>query len=108
MVIDVVILFSRDERLGEVSARVHVTIDDILKEDGSSSEKRGISHDGKGAGDVWDAQDWSRGKGSVKGVKGFLLEWGPIPRLVFLDEKVERGNNMGEVGDEFAIEICKP
>ena len=107
MVVDVIISFSRNEHLGEVSTRVRIAIDVILKEDGSGSEKRGISQDGKGVGDVWDAQDWSGGKGSVKGVEGFLLKRSPIPRLVFPGEKVERGDNMGEVGDEFAIEICK-
>ena len=55
-----------------------------MKEDSSSSKEGGISHDGKGVGDIRDIKDRSRGKGIAKGVKSFLLEWGPIPWLVFL------------------------
>ena len=43
----------------------------------------------------------------MKGIKSFLLEWGPIPWLVFSSEKVERSDNMREIRDEFAIEMCE-
>ena len=54
------------------------------------------------------AKDRSTRKGGVKGVQSFLLEQGPIPWLVFSSEKIEGGYNMGEIGDEFVIEICEP
>ena len=44
-IIDVVISLSRDKHFGEVSTRMHVAINVILKKDGSGSEERGISHD---------------------------------------------------------------
>ena len=60
-----------------------------MKEDSSSGEEGSIGHDGKRASNVWDAKERSGGKGIAKGVEGFLLEWGPIPRLILLSEKVE-------------------
>ena len=36
------------------------------------------------------------------------MEGGPGPRLILPGEEVEWGNDVREVGDEFAIEICKP
>ena len=37
-----------------------------------------------------------------------LLEGGPGPQLVFPGEEVKWGNNMGEIGDKFAIEVREP
>ena len=106
-IIDVIVLFGRNKRLGEIGARVEITIEIVLKENSSSGEEGSIGHDGKGASNVWDAKDRSGGKGIAKGVEGSLLEWGPIPRLVFLSEKVEGGDNVQEIWDKFAIEICE-
>ena len=36
-----------------------------------------------------------------------LLELGPYPRLSFMSEQVKGGNNVGEVWDEFSVEVCK-
>ena len=74
MVIDVIISLCRDKHFGEVSTRMCVAIDVVSKEDSSSGKKIGISHNGKGAGDIQDAKNWSEGKGSAKGVEGFLLK----------------------------------
>ena len=56
-----------------------VAIEIILEKDSSSSKEGGISHNGKGVGYIRDAKDRSGGEGLAKGVKGFLLEWGPVP-----------------------------
>ena len=45
MIIDVTISLCRDKCFGEVSTRMRITIDVVLKEDSSSGEERGISHD---------------------------------------------------------------
>ena len=36
-----------------------------------------------------------------------LLEVGPGPWLVLSGEQVERSNDVGKVGNKFAIKICK-
>ena len=107
LIIDVIILFGRDKHLGKIGARVEITIEIILKEDSSSSKEGSIGHDGKRMSNVQDAKDRSGGKGIAKGVEGSLLEWGPIPWLVLSSEKVEGSDNMREIRDKFAIEICE-
>ena len=106
-IIDVVVSFGRNKCLGEKGTRVGITIKIVLKENSSSSKEGSIGHDGKRASNIWDAKDRSRGKGSVKGVESPLLEWGPIPRLVFSSEKVEGRDNVREIWDKFGIEICE-
>ena len=66
-----------------------ITIEIVLKKDSSSGKEGSIGHDGKRMGNVWDAKDRSGGKGLAKSVERSLLEWGPIPWLVLLSEKVE-------------------
>ena len=65
-----------------------VAIEIVLEEDSSCCKKESIGHDGKRAGNVQDTKDRSRGKGIVKGIERLLLEWGPVPWLVFMSEKV--------------------
>ena len=57
---------------------------------------------------IGNGQNGPRGKGSLEGVKCMLLEGGPGPQLVFPGEEVKWGNNMGEIGDKFAIEVREP
>ena len=93
-IVDVIVPFSRNKRFREVGAGMGIAIEIILEEDSSSGEEGSVGHDGEGACNVRDAKDWSGGKSSAKGVKSFLLEWGPVPRLVFSSEKIEGGDNM--------------
>ena len=93
-IIDVVFSLSRNKSFGEVCAGVGVVIEIILKEDGSSREEGSIGHNEKGASDIRDTKDRARGEGIVKGVKGFLLEWSPVPWLVFSCQEVERCDNV--------------
>ena len=73
-IIDVIVLFGKNERLGEIGARVGITIEIILEENSSSSEEGSIGHDGKGARNVRDAKDRSGGKGGAEGVESPLLK----------------------------------
>ena len=57
--------------------------------------------------DVRDSENRGRGKDVFEAFKGFLLELGPDPGFSFASEKVEGGDNVGEVGDEFPIEVGK-
>ena len=43
----------------------------------------------------------------MEGVKCLLLEGCPSPWLVLSSEEVEGGDDMGEIGNEFVIEIGK-
>ena len=106
-IIDVVVSFGRNKCLGEIGARAGITIEIILKEDSSSSEEGSIGHDGKRTSNIRDAKDRSGGKGIVKDVESPLLEWGPIPWLVLSSEKIKGSDNMREIQDKFAIEICE-
>lgn len=40
-------------------------------------------------------------------LKGVFLKLSPDPRLILSSEKVERGNNVGEVRYEFSVEVGK-
>jgi len=51
-IVYVVIAFRGDERLGEVGARVPVTVGVGLKEDSTSGIARGVSGNGEGGGEV--------------------------------------------------------
>ena len=75
---------------------------------GASRKQRSVGHDRERTSDVRDGYDRPRGEGSLKGFKHVLLEGGPGPRLVFPGEKVEWGNDVGEVGDKLAIKVHKP
>ena len=96
-IIDVIVAFSGDKCLGEIGAWMGVTIEIVLEEDGCSGKERSIGHDGERTSNIWDAKDRSGGKGIVKGIESFLLEWGPIPWLVFSSEKVEGSDHMQEI-----------
>ena len=39
--------------------------------------------------------------------KGFLLELGPDPGFSFAGKKVEGGDNVGEIRDEFPVKVGK-
>ena len=54
-IIYVVVSFSRREGLGKVSTGVKVSCLICLHQDGTSSEKGGVGHEGEGASDVRDA-----------------------------------------------------
>ena len=56
-VVDVIVSFCRDERLGEVGTRVPVTVYIGLEEDGTRGIFRGICGDGKGFGEVREVED---------------------------------------------------
>ena len=40
-------------------------------------------------------------------LKGVFLKLSPDPRFIHSSEKVERGNNVGEVRYEFSVEVGK-
>ena len=39
--------------------------------------------------------------------EGSLLKLGPDPGFPFVSEQVKRGNNVGEIGDEFPVKVCE-
>ena len=56
-VVDVIVLFSWNEQLGEVGAWVPVTVGIGLKEDGAKGILRGVGGDGEGFCKVWEVED---------------------------------------------------
>ena len=59
LVIDVIILFCGDERLGEIGTGVPITVSVSLEENSTRGIFRGISGDGKGLGEVREVEDGS-------------------------------------------------
>ena len=43
----------------------------------------------------------------LEAFKRMLLKLGPYPGFPFSGEQVERGYDVGEIQDEFSVEICK-
>ena len=41
-------------------------------------------------------------------LKGFLLKQYPGPGFPFLSEQVKGGDNIGEIWNEFPVEVCEP
>ena len=62
LIIDVVVTLSQGEGFGKISARVKVPCCVRLHQDGTSSQEGGISHEGKGARDIRNAEDRGRGE----------------------------------------------
>ena len=61
-IIDVVVVLSQREGLGKVSAVVKVSCCIRLHQDSTSSQEGGVSHEGKGAGDIRDTEDRGGGE----------------------------------------------
>ena len=61
----------------------------------------------EGAGNVRDSEDGGRGKDLFETFNGFLLELGPDPGFSFMGKKVEEGNNVGDIRDEFSVKVRK-
>ena len=59
-IIDVIVLLCSGEGFGEVSTRVEVARGIRLHQNCTGSKKRGVSHERKGARDIWDAEDGGR------------------------------------------------
>ena len=79
-----------------------------MHQDGASSQKRGVSHEGEGTRNVEDAQDRGGGEDHLQSVKGSLLRFCPGPGVIFAGEKDDGGNNVGKVRDKFSIEVREP
>ena len=86
---------------------MEVAVSVFLHEDRSGSEKRGVSHEEEGFGNVRDGEDRGSGKELSEGVERALLKRTPSPWLVFLGKGGEGGNDVRIVRDEFPIEIGK-
>ena len=57
--------------------------------------------------DVWDSKDWCRGENVLETFEGFLLKSSPDPGFPFMSEQVKGGDNIGEIWNEFLVEVCK-
>ena len=106
-VIDVRVAFSWGEHLGEVSTRIEITICVLLHKDSSGSEKESIRHDVKGGRNIRDGKNRRCGKDGLEDIKRLLVKRCPNPGDILASEDSERGNNVGIVGNEFVIEVCK-
>ena len=107
MVIDVIIPFCSREGFREVSTGMEIARSIRLHRDCTSCEERGIWHEQEGAQEIRDAKDRSRQENGIQGVESFLLGLSPRPRVVFMSEKDNGCNNVGVVGNELVIEVCK-
>lgn len=64
MVIDVIVAFSENKSVKEVSTRMKVTICISLKKNDANSKKRGISHDRKWLSDIRNSEDMAGSESS--------------------------------------------
>ena len=104
MVIDIIVVFGRDEWLGEVGVWVSVTVGISLEEDGARSVLSSISGDGERFGEVREMSDGVWQEEFLQQVKGLLTGGGPIPTIILFCEVEEGVSDSGVVGDEPAIE----
>ena len=106
-VVDVVVAFGGDERLGEIRARMSVTIGVGLEEDCARGILRGICGNGEGFGEVREVEDGSREEEVFQLVEGLLTSGGPVPAVVFLGQVEKGAGNCGIVRYEPMAEVGK-
>ena len=58
-------------------------------------------------GNIRDSEDRGRGKDLFEMFKGLLLELGSNPGFSLAGKKVEGGDDVGEIRDEFPVEVHK-
>ena len=98
LAIDVIIVLGRGEQLGEVGAGVPVSIGVSLQEDTSGGVLGGIGGDGKGMGEVWEAENWLGEEKFLETFKGSLTSRGPGPGAALLGKIEERAGDIGKSG----------
>ena len=107
MVVDVIVAFSGGKGLGEVSARMEITVCVLLHKYGTCGEQRCIGYEVERSGYIGNGENGGGGKNFFERVKGSLLRRSPSPRDVFLSESGKRSDDVGVVGDEFSVEVGK-
>ena len=84
-----------------------VTIGILLHKNSTGSKEGSIRHDIEGVRNIRNCEDRGSSEDSLESVKRSLMKWSPNPSDILVSEGHERGNNVGAIGDEFAIEIGK-
>src|SRR5882724_11037572 len=106
-IIDIVISFGFNERLGHEGDGMPKTIRTVLRKDGATSIFRGVAFKAEGGGEIGLDQDGSSEKTLFQPIKGVLFRFSPLPRGSFLGEVVKRASKAGVVTNELTIETCK-
>ena len=73
-VVDVIIMLSWKERLGEVSTRMEIFIGVFLHKNCSNGKERDIGHDVEGVRNVRDCQDRGGSEDGLESVEGSLMK----------------------------------
>lgn len=97
-IVDIIDSFGKGEQLGEVGAGVPVSIGVSLQEDTSGGVLGGIGGDGKGMGEVWEAENWLGEEKFLETFKGSLTSRGPGPGAALLGKIEERAGDIGKSG----------
>ena len=71
-VVDIVVAFSRAERLRQVGTRAPFVIDVLLQENSSRGVFGGIRGDSKRGREIWEVEDWLGGECRFEGNKGIV------------------------------------
>ena len=100
-------MFSRGKGLGEVSARMEITVCVSLHKYSTCGEQRCVGHEVERLGYVGNGKNGGGGENFFERVKGSLLRRRPSPRDIFLSESGKQSDDVGVVGDEFSVEVGK-
>lgn len=107
MVVNIVVAFSRSESPREVSTGVKISVVISLHEDSPTSKEGGIGHDSEGATGIRESKYWSSLEFSQEGVEGGLLVRAPRPKLVYVCQGSEGGDNVRESRDKLLVEVAE-
>jgi len=78
-----------------------------LEEDSSGCMLGGIRGDGEGGREIGEVKDWFQQEEGFKSVEGGLAGRGPVPLEILFGQIDEGAGDIGVVGDESPIEVCK-
>ena len=59
LIIDVIVLFCRGERLREIRTGMKISVIVFLHEDSSTGKERSVGHDNEGTMNIWEVNHWS-------------------------------------------------
>ena len=82
-----------------------ITIGVLLHKNSASSKEESVRQDMEGVRNIRNCKDGESGKDSIESIKRSLMKWCPNPSDILVSEGCERSDNVGVIGDEFAIEI---
>ena len=106
-VIDVIVAFSRAERLGQVGTRVPFVIDVLLQENSPRGVFGGIRRDCKRGREIREVEDRLGGECCFQGSESVVARAVPGPGMGFLGEVKEGASGVRVMGNKASIKVCE-